>query len=169
MTDGKKRGGTPEADLEGLARRFQDLWQDQMAAVAADPDFAEMMGKWFGAAATGAPPPGPTAGPFSAPFPGMMPGAAFGQMDPAAWLKALGLDASGGAAAGSKTADDPTAAKATSPTGAKATPASSGSGDAAGHQLEHRLADLEQRLERLEAAIGGTRGSAAKGPRKRRS
>lgn len=158
MTDGKKRGNAPEADLEGLARRFQDLWQDQMAAVAADPDFAEMMGKWFGAGAGGTP----------GASPGMMPGASFGQMDPAAWLKALGLGASGGAAAGSKTADDPTAAKATSPTGAAPAPASSGSGDAAGHQLEHRLADLEQRLDRLEAAIGGTRRSPAKGTRKRR-
>lgn len=28
------------ADIESLARRFLDLWQEQLAAVAADPEFA---------------------------------------------------------------------------------------------------------------------------------
>ncbi|HIC80608.1 MAG TPA: hypothetical protein EYP07_06525, partial [Kiloniellaceae bacterium] len=30
-------------ELEELARRYVDLWQDQMTALAADPDFAEAM------------------------------------------------------------------------------------------------------------------------------
>ena len=31
------------ADLEDLARRYLDLWQDQMSALAADKEFAEAL------------------------------------------------------------------------------------------------------------------------------
>jgi len=34
-------------DPESLARRFLDLWQDQMTAVAGDPQLAEAMARWI--------------------------------------------------------------------------------------------------------------------------
>ena len=53
MSEGKDRDKDAAADLEDLAKRFQDLWRDQMAATAADPEFTEMMGKWMAAFARG--------------------------------------------------------------------------------------------------------------------
>ena len=52
-----KPGDLPE-DLDDLARRYVDLWQDQMTALAADPAFAESMQKvmaTMGVAASGLP------------------------------------------------------------------------------------------------------------------
>ena len=41
-------------DLDTLARRYLDLWQDQVAAMAADPELSEtMMRLWQNAAAAG--------------------------------------------------------------------------------------------------------------------
>ena len=45
-------------DLEELARRYLELWQNQFASMAADPEFAESMGRMFslmGAGASGSP------------------------------------------------------------------------------------------------------------------
>jgi hypothetical protein len=46
-------------DLEDLARRYLDLWQQQMTQAAADPELAEtirrLFGPWWGAAAAGFP------------------------------------------------------------------------------------------------------------------
>ena len=38
-----------EAELDELARRYLDLWQDQMSALAADPAYAEALGRLLGA------------------------------------------------------------------------------------------------------------------------
>src|SRR3546814_12172117 len=45
-------------DLEDLSRRYVDLWQDQVTALAADPEFAESVQKamaGLGSAASGLP------------------------------------------------------------------------------------------------------------------
>ena len=146
---GNKGGDT--AELEDLARRFQDLWRDQMAAMAADQDMAGMMSQWmaaFGGAARPTPAPG-----------------AFNPADPAAWMAAFGAGMPG--AATKDAHDDTTKSPPTEPSGAAPAAAASGAGDVAGDQLERRLAGLEQRLERLEAALGKQGGGTAKRTRRR--
>ena len=44
-----------KADIDELARRYLDLWQDQMAAFAADPEVAETMNRLAAAAGASAP------------------------------------------------------------------------------------------------------------------
>src|SRR5882672_1563434 len=39
-------------DLETLARRYLDLWQDQVTALAADPEFTETIGRMLQVSAT---------------------------------------------------------------------------------------------------------------------
>ena len=46
-----------EADLDELARRYLDLWQDQMSALAGDEDFADTMGRIMAAGPLAALPP----------------------------------------------------------------------------------------------------------------
>src|SRR3546814_17791033 len=63
--DGQTGGGpAPDGpdldgpDLDDLARRYVDLWQDQVSALAADPEFAESLQKVMaalGIAASGLP------------------------------------------------------------------------------------------------------------------
>jgi len=36
-------------DLASLAKRYLDLWQDHLIAMAADPDFAENLARLFAA------------------------------------------------------------------------------------------------------------------------
>ena len=155
MSDGKGAGKTGAADLEDLARRFQDLWREQMAATAADPEFMEMMGKWMGAFTAGMQPPT---------MPGGIPGQpGMSPMDPAAWMAVLQAAMTGATAKGA--AGERGAAKA----GAAPAAAASGAGDVAGDQLERRLADLEQRVARLEAGAGEKGDGPAKGTRRRKS
>jgi hypothetical protein len=47
-----------EAELEELARRYLDLWQDQMSALAADPDFAAALQRLLPTLEVGVPRPG---------------------------------------------------------------------------------------------------------------
>lgn len=167
MSEGKGTGTNEAADLADLARRFQDLWQEQMAATAADPEFMEMVGKWMGAFTAGGmgpagakPPAMPPTGPAGLP----------GPMDPAAWMAALQAAMAGVAAAGKGGTDERSERGAVPPqAGAKAAAAASGAGDAAGDRLERRIAALEQRLERLEAAIGKPGGGAARRTRRGKS
>jgi hypothetical protein len=37
-----------EPDVEGLARRYLDLWQDQMKALASDPEYADLLDRLTG-------------------------------------------------------------------------------------------------------------------------
>jgi len=161
MSAGKTPDKEAAADLEDLAKRFQDLWRDQMAATAADPEFMEMMGKWMAAFAPGgARKPGL--------FPGMPPGiapGAGGATDPAAWMTAMQAAMTG--AARKDGADDGNTGA--TPAGAAAAAGASGAGDVAGDEFERRLAALEQRMDRLEAAPGGAGGGAAKRTRGRKS
>ena len=153
MSNGKDSGKGSGADLEDLARRFQDLWRDQMAATAADPEFMEMMGKWMAAFA-----PGGVQTPGGGMSSAMMQGPA-GAMNPAAWMAAMQAALMGGAAKGG-THDAKTGAV---QAGAAAAANASGAGHVAGYEFERRLADIEQRLDRLEAAIEGK----GRGPAKR--
>jgi len=158
MSDGKTRPGKDAANLERLAKRFQDLWQEQLAATAADPEFMEMMGKWMGAfAAGGAPVPGPPAGGMAGP------------LDPAAWMAAMQQALAGTGAAGRDRANDASAGARSPKTGAKAAASASGTGDVAGDKLERRVADLEERVGRLEAGIGGKGKVASARTRRRKS
>lgn len=160
MSVGKNTGKDSAADLEDLARRFQDLWRDQMAATAADPEFMEMMGKWMAAFAPGG---RSAAGMQPGTFPGMPTGPG-GAIDPAGWMAAMQA-AMAGAARKGRTDDGRTGA---APAGATAAAASSRAGNVAGDGFERRLAALEQRMDRLEAALGGQGGGAAKRPRRRK-
>jgi hypothetical protein len=161
MNEGKDGRKDAAADLEDLARRFQDLWRDQMAATAADPEFIEMMRKWMalfsgGGGQAPAAPPGM--------FPGM-PGVPGLPADPAAWMASLQAAMAGAAVKGG--ANDGTTGAA--PAGTASAAHATGAGHVAGDELEHRLAALERRMDRLEAAIGGARGGPAKRTRARKS
>src|SRR6516165_8516280 len=56
-----------QPDLEALARRYLDLWQDQATALAGDAELARQLGRWLGLLQSGmtnavrsaAPSPGP--------------------------------------------------------------------------------------------------------------
>src|SRR5215475_2455394 len=37
----------PPPDIEALARRYLDLWQDQATALAGDAELARQLGRWF--------------------------------------------------------------------------------------------------------------------------
>src|ERR1041384_4206194 len=59
--DGKSPGSAPPVEdpsVEDLAKRLMDLWQEQMAAIAADPDLMRQMARIMAAS----------------PFPAMMQG-----------------------------------------------------------------------------------------------
>lgn len=158
MGDGKHRPRQDVADLEGLAKRFQDLWQEQLAATAADPEFMEMMGKWMGAiAAAGMGPPSAPAGPAVG---------VVGPPDPAVWMAAMqqALAAAGKGGPGDVRVDGGSPAAR-----AKAAAAASGAGNVDGDQFERRLADLEERVGRLEAHLGGARKGTSAGTRRRKS
>ena len=168
MSDGKDRDKDAATDLEDLARRFQDLWRDQMAATAGDPEFMEMMGKWMAAFAPGAR-AGSDMKPPPAMFPGMPPGmfpgaAAGGAMDPAAWMAAMQAAMTG--AAGKDGADDGNTGATSA--GAAAAADASGAGDVASDGFERRLAALEQRMDRLEAVPDGKGVGPAKRTRGRK-
>jgi hypothetical protein len=158
MSDGNDRPCGGDADLESLAKRFQDLWQEQMAATAGDPEFVEMMGKWMGAfAAAGTHPPSALAG-------GMP-----GQVDPSAWMAAMQQALAGAGVAGKGRSDDANAGTVRPKAGAAAPAGASGAGDVAIGELERRLADLEQRVGRLEAGSGGKGKGAPARTRRRKS
>jgi hypothetical protein len=56
------RAMSDEANLDELARRYVELWQDQVSALAADPEFAEALGRLFNSMGlTGAPDDAPQA------------------------------------------------------------------------------------------------------------
>lgn len=143
-------------DIDELARRYLDLWQDQMTALAGDRDFAESlqklmtaMGAAGGAAGDAAGDAAATAAPeFQRAWMGVMTGQPPGQ-PPGQPTKATADDGTPGRASGSPAA-------ATAPDG--------GSADL--DQLARRLAALEERIATLEAGAkpsrGGTRGKSRK-------
>ncbi|MGF1629077.1 MAG: hypothetical protein ACFCUT_06370 [Kiloniellaceae bacterium] len=141
----------PPQDLEDLARRYVDLWQDQMTSLAADPDFAESLHKVMaamGVAASGLPAlwsawPAALAGVMAAAKPASPGGG-----------EAEERQEGDGKSAGA--ASDGTRKSATAPGSAPAAAAPDGRGpDLVG--LAERLAALEQRILALEGGTGGTR------------
>jgi hypothetical protein len=125
--DGKKTG--PDTSVEDLAKRLMDLWQEQMAAIAADPDLMRQMAQMMAAS------------PFPAMMQGIMQGILAANAKPASgvgynpyewWKSDNGPGAKPSAAAGT-----PAAAAASQP----------GGGDLA--ELRRNLAGLEARLAEL--------------------
>jgi hypothetical protein len=139
--DGKKTGPDPAPTLsvEDLARRLMDLWQEQMAAIAADPDLMRQMAQMMAAS------------PFPAMMQGIMQGvlaatAKTGPQNPYEWWKADGPKPS----VQPTETRPPAAAPASQP----------GGGDLA--ELRRNLAGLEARLAEL-----GEGGNAAPAKPKR--
>jgi hypothetical protein len=129
----------PEApDLEDLARRYVDLWQDQMTALAADPAFAESVQKVMaalGVAASGLP-------------------AAW-----SAWPAALGSVMAAARPDVERGHETHGRKPAAAPGPAPAATAPDGGGADLG-VLTERLAALEQRIAALEGGTGGARRRA---------
>jgi hypothetical protein len=136
--DGTKPGPgpSPPPTVEDLAKRLMDLWQEQMAAIAADPDLMRQMARMMAAS------------PFPAMMQGMMQGilgatakpGEIGQ-NPYEWWKA-------DHGAGTKpSAQTPAPQTGPAPAAAASQP---GSGDLA--ELRRHLAGLEARLAELGAA-----------------
>ncbi|MEO3428231.1 hypothetical protein AAFN88_05195 [Pelagibius sp. CAU 1746] len=150
-----EQAGSPE-DLEELARRYVDLWQDQMTALAADPEFAESLQKVMaamGVAASGLPAmwsawPAAMSTLMSAAQPATQTGRTNPQ-EPKTDEKPAGAKHDG-----SGQASGPRAAEA----GAEAAAAASHGGGADLGLLEERLAALEQRIRDLEGGSGRARG-----------
>jgi hypothetical protein len=142
VEDGKKTGPESgpqvprETSVEDLAKRLMDLWQEQMAAIAADPDLMRQMAQMMAAS------------PFPAMMQGIMQGilastAQPGAQNPYEWWKADG--------------PKPSAQAQPSQTGAPAAAAASqpGGGD---------LAELRRNLAGLEARLAELGGKGAGGP-----
>ncbi len=141
---------TGPPDFAALAREYLDLWEDQLAAMAADPALAGQSARFFetmGGAEAAANP------------------LATAQMAAMAqqFMTLAGL------AAGGNTSDGPTTPTPPNPAPGTA-PAAAASGDGAQQLAEFtsRLAALEERLDRLEAGGGGARRGAKPAAGKRR-
>ncbi|WP_421880346.1 hypothetical protein [Pacificispira sp.] len=146
-----KQDGDAAEDFADLARRFADLWQDQLSAMAADPALAksvqDSMAVWQQL----------TPGVAGGGDPAKDPMAAFrqaadvwtGMMQPAQRPNTDG------------TSDEPST---TDPShGSTAAAGSSDSGERLLRELDRRLARLEQRLNRLESGAGGDGGGSKRG------
>ena len=133
---------TNQPDFTALARQYLDLWEDQLAAMAADPDLAEQTSRFFETMKQ----LGGISNPMGAPG-----------------LAALMAQMSGNRNA---TTDNADGAKDTRASEAGAAPAAAAPDDRDQQlvELARRLADAEERLHRLEAGGGGTRRATAKKP-----
>jgi hypothetical protein len=126
--DGKKTSPetAPPSSVEDLAKRLMDLWQEQMAAIAADPDLMRQMAQMMAAS----------------PFPAMMQGIMQG-------ILAANVKPQGGAGQNPYEWWKADGAKPSTPAGPAPSPAASqpGGGDLA--ELRRNLAGLEARLAEL--------------------
>lgn len=130
-------------DLAALAREYLDLWEDQLTAMASDPDVARQTSKFFDAL-----------GAFGA------------QANPlfSAQLAALLRTAPQSAATGTTDDRDPRSAAAP---GAKTPAAAPDDRDERLDQLARRVADLEKRIAELEPGTGNAGAKTAKRTRKK--
>ncbi|MDH3738220.1 MAG: hypothetical protein OER92_03425 [Alphaproteobacteria bacterium] len=136
---------TDTPDFAALAREYLDLWEDQLAAMAADPTLAAQSAQFFETMGQA----GSTAAPQAT---AQM--AALAQQ----FMTLAGL-ATGGTPNNDDTKRAPprTAAPAAAPDNSAQQLA----------ELTSRLTALEKRLDRLEAGGGGARGGAKPAARKR--
>ncbi|MEM7443377.1 MAG: hypothetical protein AAF414_08630 [Pseudomonadota bacterium] len=116
---------TEPPEMAELARRYLDLWQEEAAAIAADPTETEAFGRWF---------------------------ASVGQqsLDPAGWIAAMRSMAA--TFTGAQPTAGPRHDGAGGPNAkAGATPAGAASGDGAGNvaELADRVAALERQVREL--------------------
>jgi len=124
-------------DLDALAKRYLDLWQDQLGGISKDQQTAEIMAQTMELMNAGA--------------------AAFASM----------VAAQGNLNKGYPDADAaPTAGKPNAPPGTAAAAAPSGASDPDLDELARRLDRLEERLDTLEAGAVKSRRSPAKKSRK---
>ncbi len=130
-----------QANLDELARRYLDLWQDQMAALTADKDFAEALQQLMSAAGLATP-------------------ATHG--DPKADAPTEDVTEPQAAEPGVKPESAPAV-------GAAPAAASSDRGHLVLAELARRLGAVEERIAALESGIARGRGGARKKPRQRRS
>lgn len=136
-------------DLETLARQYLELWQSQLTAMAADPDTAETMGRMMAAMAQANPaamgPMGPAA------------------MNPAAMAQAMWAGTSGQAGPPGEEHDAKAEQRGSgAAAGPAAATAASDDGDDVVARLERRVAELEERLDRLERQRSAPKGKSAK-------
>jgi hypothetical protein len=135
-------------DVDTLARRFLQLWQEQLTLMAADPELVDGLAKLFAGLAANA--------------------------GSAAILSAL-TAAAAGTFDGERTEPGPhgrhdrRAEPDADSAGAATAAAASRGGGVAVDQLARRLANVERRLARLEAAAGEGGREAAARPRRRRT
>jgi hypothetical protein len=149
-------------DLEDLARRYVDLWQDQVTALASDPAFADSLQKVMaamGVAASGFP------AMWSA-WPAAMASLMAAAQNPARSAAAFEEEKvhgkpEGAPARGRRDGPGPAGA----PPGAAAAAASPDGGGPDLGLLEERLAALEQRVLALEAGPRRAGSRAKKKPR----
>jgi hypothetical protein len=145
--DGKHPGATPAAadpsvqdpSVQDLAKRLMDLWQEQMAAIAADPDLMRQMAQMMAASPFPAMMQGIMQGVLAATAKSPVGSAETGGQNPYEWWKA-------------ENGPKPSAQTPSPQTGTPAAaPASQpGGGDLA--ELRRNLAGLEARLAELGAA-----------------
>ena len=140
-------------DLDSLARRYLDLWQDQLAGMAADPEVAETIARTIELMNAGA-----------------------AQMATAALAaQAVGGEAKEPQPHGatpeppSAAGDRPTAASGPAASGTQAAAPAPGHADHDVAELARRIGALEQRIAALEAGPGGKGGGPEKGSRRRRA
>ena len=140
------------ADLDELARRYLDLWQDQMTALSGDREFTEALQQLM---TTMGVPGGVPGG-----IPGAVPGDAASEFW-RAWPAMMSGQQPGGPRSEQQTdasADDGTGGRTP---GAPAAAAAPDGGGLDLDQLARRLAALEQRIAALEAGAKRGRGGAA--------
>ena len=109
-------------ELETLARRYLDLWESQLSAMAADSELAEQLGRLF--AATNA--------------------------SLLAGVKSAAAGGAGTADGAQHASDDATGDDATPAAGAAPAAAARGDGIVDMTELDRRLAAIERRLDTLE-------------------
>ena len=126
-------------DPEILARRFLDLWQEQVAASVADPALAQWLARFMTTQ-----PGAATAGNAAAPAGNAANGQAFADIF-AAMSQSYASH------------------------GAPASAPASGPGDDRVDELARRLAEFERRLAALESGPGGAGAKSGKRPRKRQT
>ena len=143
-------------DFAALARQYLDLWEDQLAAMAADPTLAAQSARFFETMGQAEAATNPVATAQMA---------AMAQQ----FMTLAGLAAGGTAGNGEPTGGDATDGPTPNTTAGPA-PAAAASGDSTQQlaQLTSRLAALEERLDRLEAGSGGARGGTKPATGKRR-